>query len=41
MVQKGQFREDLYCRLDVFPIRFPPLREFLQDIPVLIYNFIT
>ncbi|NLJ58668.1 MAG: sigma 54-interacting transcriptional regulator [Tissierellia bacterium] len=39
-INKGSFREDLYFRLNVIPIEIPPLRERLDDIPVLCEYFI-
>jgi PAS domain S-box-containing protein len=40
LITKGAFREDLYFRINVFPLNCPPLRERKEDIPIIVQSFI-
>jgi sigma-54 dependent transcriptional regulator, flagellar regulatory protein len=40
-IGRGTFREDLYHRLNVFPIDMPPLRKRIEDLPLIVQNFVA
>src|SRR5262249_17299975 len=40
MVERGEFREDLYYRINVIKVQIPPLRERMDDLPILVDHFL-
>jgi sigma-54 dependent transcriptional regulator, flagellar regulatory protein len=40
-IERGTFREDLYHRINVFPIDMPPLRRRIEDLPLIVQNFVA
>jgi len=40
LIETGQFREDLYFRINVFPLNMPPLRQHREDVPLIVQSFI-
>lgn len=40
LVQNGKFREDLWFRINIFPVKIPPLRQRIEDIPTLVSHFL-
>lgn len=40
LIREGKFREDLYFRINIFPIHIPPLRDRAEDLPALAYHFL-
>ncbi len=40
MIESGEFREDLFYRLNVLPVEVPPLRERIEDLPLLVHHFL-
>lgn len=41
LVEEGRFRDDLFYRLDVLPVNVPPLRDRVDDVPLLVAHFLT